>query len=104
MTRHESTPVPMRSVRTERFRYIKNYNDEPAPIEGGDQPWVAEVLAMDLPGYRWKAKRVPEELYDLSVDPEEQNNLVGDEASAGVLSEMRARLDAHLSTTADAIR
>lgn len=104
MTRHESTPFPMRSVRTERFRYIENYNDEPAPIEGGDQPWVAEVLAMDLPGYRWKAKRIPEELYDLSVDPQEQNDLVNDASVAGTLSDMRARLDAHLTATSDAIR
>ena len=104
MTKHQALEFPMRSVRTDRFRYIRNYSEEPVPIEGEEMPWVAEVLAMDLPGYRWKAKRIPEELYDLSVDPQEQVNLVNDAASAGVLAEMRGRLDAHLIATADPIR
>lgn len=104
MTRHEGTPFPMRSVRTERHRYIRNYGDEPVPIEGEEQPWVAEVLAMDLPGYRWKARRVPEELYDLSVDPQEQNNLAGDPSFASVLTEMRGRLDDHLRATKDFVQ
>jgi N-sulfoglucosamine sulfohydrolase len=101
MTRHESTPFPMRSVRGARFRYIRNYSDEPVPMEGEDRAWVKEVLAQDLPGYRWTARRVPEELYDLDADPQEQNNLVADPAHASTLAELRTRLDAHMTATSD---
>jgi arylsulfatase A-like enzyme len=104
MTQHQATAFPMRSVRTDRFRYIRNYSDEPVPIEGEEQPWVAEVLAMDLPGFRWRARRVPEELYDLAGDPQEQVNLASDEKLAAVLADLRARLDAHLVATSDPIR
>lgn len=40
-----------------------------------------------------------EELYDLHEDPDEWVNLAGDERYASILSEMRARLIDHLSTT-----
>jgi arylsulfatase A-like enzyme len=102
MTLHETTEAfPMRSVRTERYRYIRNYNDRSVPIEGDDQAWVADVLAMDLPGFRWTARRVPEEIYDLSTDPTEQRNVVDDPAAQGVLGELRRRLDEHMAATAD---
>ena len=104
MTMHEDADAfPMRSVRTERYRYIRNYNDRPVPMEGDDQPWVSEVLAMDLPGFRWTAPRVPEELYDLEADPTEQRNLATDPALEEVLADLRARLDAHMAATADAL-
>jgi len=101
MTRHEDTPFPMRSVRTDRFRYIRNFDDQPVPMEGDGQPWVQEVLAMDLEGYRWTAPRVPEELYDLTADPQEQTNLVADAGFQDVLADLRARLDAHMTATED---
>ena len=101
MTRHEDTPFPMRSVRTDRFRYIRNFDAAPVPMEGEAQPWVQEVLAMDLAGYRWTAPRVPEELYDLVADPQEQLNLVDDAGVQDVLADLRARLDAHMTATED---
>jgi N-sulfoglucosamine sulfohydrolase len=103
MTTHEDpdAPFPMRSARTARFRYIRNYDATPVPMEGGDQPWVLDVLAMDLPGYRWTQPRVPEELYDLAADPQEQHDLAGDPTSQDVLADLRARLDAHLIATGD---
>ncbi len=101
MTRHEHEPFPMRSVRTDRFRYIRNYGDRIVPLEGGDQPWVVEVLAQDLPGFRWRAPRPAEELYDVTQDPEEQVNLVSDPALQSVLADLRARLDGHMAATAD---
>ncbi len=99
MTRHKDTPFPMRSVRTERHRYIRNYSDEPVPLEGGDQPWVVELLASSsLP---WGKKRVPEELYDLEVDPHEQQNLAGKPESEAILKELRTLLDGHMARTKD---
>lgn len=101
MTQHQATPFPMRSVRTDRHRYIRNYSDQPVPMEGEGRPWVEEVLAMDLPGHRWNAKRVPEELYDLEADPQEQSNLIDSPTHASVLADLRARLDAHMTATKD---
>lgn len=101
MTRHKDTPFPMRSVRTARYRYIRNYSDEPVPLEGGDQPWVAEVLASAPDRYRWGKRRPPEELYDLASDPQEQNDLVASGAAEETLRELRALLDEHMARTAD---
>jgi hypothetical protein len=91
----------MRTARTARYRYIRNFNSRPVPIEGDNKEWVKEVLAAELAGFRWTAPRVPEELYDLDVDPTEQANLVDDPAVAGVLADLRARLDAHMTATSD---
>lgn len=102
MTMHENrNAFPMRSVRVDRYRYIRNYNNRPAQIEGDGQAWVVEVLAEDLPGYQWTAPRVPEELYDLEADPTEQMNLVDDVRMTAVLSDLRTRLDAHMTSTSD---
>lgn len=101
MTTHTGTPFPMRSVRTARYRYIRNYSDEPVPLEPDDAPWVLEVLAARPEGCRWGERRVPEELYDLQADPHERVNLAGEAAMASVLADLRARLDAHMTATAD---
>jgi N-sulfoglucosamine sulfohydrolase len=102
MTMHEDkNAFPMRTARTARYRYIRNFNSRPVPIEGDNKEWVKEVLAAELAGFRWTAPRVPEELYDLDVDPTEQANLVDDPAVAGVLADLRARLDAHMTATSD---
>jgi hypothetical protein len=45
---------------------------------------------------------VPEELYDLKKDPDEQVNLVDDPAYAEVLDTMRSLLDKHMEETCDA--
>ena len=66
-----------------------------------DPTKVQEVLASDLAGYRWTARRVPEELYDLAADPTEQRNLVDDPGSLAVLADLRQALDAHMAATRD---
>jgi N-sulfoglucosamine sulfohydrolase len=44
---------------------------------------------------------VPEELYDLENDPNEQDNLVAKPAFAPALERMRKRLDAQMTETRD---
>ncbi|UCE85905.1 MAG: DUF4976 domain-containing protein, partial [Deltaproteobacteria bacterium] len=53
------------------------------------------------PDQPWKRPRPREELYDLSVDPGEKRNLVDDPGHQTILEELRERLDAHMSETAD---
>ena len=101
MTRHIDEPFPMRAVRTETHRYIRNYNDVPIPLEGADQPWVEEVLAGGAADYGWGEPRVVEELYDLTADPHETINVVGDPSQQATLDSLRARLDEHMTATAD---
>lgn len=101
MTRHEDPLFPMRSVRTATHRYVRNYSDVPTHLEGGEQAWVVEYLATNPADCPWGKPRVPEELYDLTRDPNETVNLVDDAAYGGLLAELRARLDAHMTETRD---
>jgi N-sulfoglucosamine sulfohydrolase len=99
MTRHLDY-IPTRAVRTERFKYIRNYSDIAIGLDQLQHMAWAHRLC-DRPDQPWKRPRPPEELYDLAVDPHEQRNLVDDPASQAILEELRKRLDAHMEQTAD---
>lgn len=102
MTFHSgSTGMPMRSVRSAGWRYIRNYSDAPLGVSGGGEDWAQEIRDQNLPEYPWGQPRVPEELYDVSADPQQRTNLVDDPSAAQELQNLRARLDAHMEATAD---
>ena len=92
-----------RSVRSSRYRYIRNYLPElPAtpPADAVRSPTYREMLklhasdALPAPAAGpFQAPRPPEELYDLQSDPHELNNVIDDPALAEVLSELRRALD-----------
>ena len=63
--------------------------------------WVEEVLAGGAADYGWGEPRVVEELYDLTADPHETINVVGDPSQQATLDSLRARLDEHMTATAD---
>jgi hypothetical protein len=54
-----------------------------------------------LPNQGWILPRVHEELFDLENDPNEQRNLVGEDAHKEPLDLMRKRLDDHMRETDD---
>lgn len=90
---------PTRCVRTERYRYIRRFDERDKLVlpNADDTPSKEEMLArgwLDQP-------RDQEMLYDLSFDPDEVNNLVGRPDMAGVLAEMRERLDRYMQETGD---
>ena len=92
--------IPMRAVRTERFKYVRNYSDRPVGLDDvEDEAWAQRLV--ELPDQPWTRPRVPEELYDLEEDPNERQNLVGASDAAPVLDDLRALLDRHMSDTAD---
>lgn len=99
MERHSGDPKPARSVRTDRYKYIRNLTDEPWGSGGGDGEWK-EALALE-PDQFFDEPRPPEELFDLEADPIEKVNLVDDPSMAEVLDELRGVLDAHLVATND---
>jgi arylsulfatase A-like enzyme len=92
--------LPMRAVRTPRWKYIRNYSDDPVGLDQCDHMEWAHRLC-ELPNQGWLRPRVPEELYNLEADPNEQKNLIADSAFEHELHEMRARLDRHMRETQD---
>lgn len=101
---------PMRAVRDRRFKLIWNIAS-PLPYPFASDLWAAST---------WQAQhqqglaaaygnrtvgsyiqRPPFELYDLSADPAESNNLAGDPAMATLLEAMKARLKASQLETGD---
>jgi arylsulfatase A-like enzyme len=97
---HHVYYLPTRAARTERYKYIKNYSDIAVGLDQLNHKEWAHRLC-ELPNQPWKRPRVPEELYDLAVDPNEQRNLVDDSSYREVLSDMRLLLEAHMKATGD---
>jgi uncharacterized sulfatase len=107
---------PMRSVRTERWKYIRNLHPEYTYTTHIDQ-YVNRKSdsGMYFPSWRRAAdsdakakaivdsyyKRPAEELYDLQADPNELHNLAGDARHAAVLKDMRNRLSSWRTAQGD---
>jgi N-sulfoglucosamine sulfohydrolase len=90
---------PQRAVRTERWKYIRRFDDFPGPVlancddSASKEVWVAAG---------WADRRVPrEQLYDLVLDPNEQNNLAADRAAREALEDLRRRLADWMRETDD---
>ncbi len=91
---------PQRAVRTDRWKYIRRFDDYPHPVlancddSESKDAWVAAG---------WGEREVPRErLYDLVLDPPEAENLADQPQFADRLAEMRERLhevDARYRTT-----
>ena len=90
---------PMRCVRTERYKYIRRYDDREKLV----LPNVDDTPSKDfLLGYDWEDQpREQEMLYDLIFDPDEVNNLIDRPEMATVRDEMRARLEEWMTQTND---
>lgn len=97
---------PMRSIRTERWKYIVNLHPEYTYTTHIDQ-WTTRLdSGAYFPSWRVAAERDPEarkivdeyyrrpaeELYDLSVDKDEKRNLAEDPRYRAELKDLRARL------------
>ncbi len=68
------TPYPIRAVRTEQYKYIRNLNHE---IPHPKQDWIKPY----------------EELYDIQKDPFEMNNLAEQEEMQSVKNELSKKID-----------
>lgn len=101
-----------RAVRSERFKYIRNFYPElpyAIPVSYRLQmPMMQRLIELDKNGQLegvaqlWMAKqKPPEELYDLQNDPWELNNIAYDKAYADPLTELRTILDNWMEKTGD---
>lgn len=90
---------PMRSVRTERYKYIKRYDGREKPVLPNCDNSPSKTLVHEA---GWMDRGMDEEmLFDLLFDPQESNNLIDNPALAGVAEEMRGRLDGWMKRTND---
>lgn len=90
---------PMRAVRTRRWKYIRRFDTSPYPVPANCDASPAKRLWTES---GWLEEPLQsEQLYDLMLDPQEARNRVGDADKAGVLAEMRGRLDDWMRATDD---
>ena len=90
---------PQRAIRTDRWKYIRRFDDHPNPVLANCDDSAAKDL---LVANGWADTVVPRErLHDLVLDPEEGQNLAGDPAYLDVLDDLRQRLEAWMRATDD---
>ncbi|GAB4340904.1 MAG: sulfatase [Candidatus Abyssubacteria bacterium] len=97
---HHVNYLPTRAVRTDRWKYIRNYSDDAVGLDQcGHMEWARRLC--ELPNQGWLSARMPEELYDVECDPNEQQNLVHHPDYTLELENLRNRLDRHMKETGD---
>ena len=106
----KGSAYPVRSVRSRTHKYIRNLNPEGTftnlVTEDGIVGWRSwlDAAATDPSAatrtnlYR---RRPAEELYDLTVDPYELNNLAAEPALGSILENLRAELDRWMTEEGD---
>lgn len=101
-TTYHAAYQPQRAVRTERWKYIRRFDDYPHPVLANCDDSATKDL---LVAAGWGEEIVPEEqLYDLLLDPQEMRNLAADPRRAAELERMRGRLDAWMRETDDPLQ
>jgi len=110
--RFDETYDRVRAVRSQRFKYIRNFNTGlPYAIPNSyrmNMPMMLRLIDLDEKNQLdsvsalWMADTKPEEeLYDLMTDPYEINNLAGNEQYRDTLLFMRKKLDNWIAETND---
>lgn len=103
----------IRSVRTERFKYIRNFHPLRPMLQPNDykdiKPFMPPLREMHAQGkltplqneLLFSPTRSPEELYDVQADPYETNNIANDPQHRSTLESLRTRLDRWMIDTRD---
>lgn len=98
-TTYHAAYQPHRAIRTERWKYIRKFDEYPHPVLANCDDSDTKDLWVEA---GWGDEIVPaEQLYDLVLDPQEGRNLAADPARAEVVAELRERLDAWMHETED---
>ena len=110
--RADETVDHIRSVRTERWKYIRNFLPQRPYLQPNDykdhKPCLIALRSAEAAGelddvqrLLFAKTRAPEELYDLAADPWEVRNLAADPACASILLGLRSKLDRWMEQTND---
>jgi arylsulfatase A-like enzyme len=97
---HGNEYDPMRAIRTERFKYIRNF------VPGYLYQLPLDIRRSDTAAAVDAARRRPramEELYDLATDADEQRNLADSPEHQAVRSALGARLAQWMKDTGDSL-
>jgi N-sulfoglucosamine sulfohydrolase len=98
-TTYHAAYQPHRAIRTERWKYIRRFDEYPHPVLANcDDSDTKDLLV----AAGWGEQEIPEEqLYDLVLDPQEGQNVATNPAHAEVLAQLRERLEAWMRETED---
>lgn len=90
---------PQRGVRTDRWKYIRRFDDRHSPV----LPNIDDSPSKDLWIRRGHGDRTlaEEELYDLFFDPNEAHNVIAEPANGDVADALRRRLREWMHDTSD---
>lgn len=90
---------PQRAIRTERWKYIRRFDERPIPVLPNTDDSPSKDLWLE---HGWADHRLaPEQLYDLVFDPTEANNVIDRPELATVADDLRARLESWMRATDD---
>ncbi len=111
--RCDETVEHLRSVRTQRFKYVRNGYPERPMLQPNrykdDKAIIKRLRELHAEGklndlherILFAPTRPKEELYDLNDDPYELNNRAADPGYSGMLEKLRNRLDEWIEATGD---
>lgn len=90
---------PQRAIRTERYKYIRRFDDYPYPVLPNCDESPSKNAYLDRGWARRPVAR--ESLHDLFFNPGEGRNCIENDAYAGVLADLRERLNDWMVSTDD---
>lgn len=90
---------PVRSIRTERWRYIRRFDGADLRVLANVDEGAAKRLFLEHGWRDWVPDR--EELFDIVLDPLERVNLAADPRHDAVRTELAARLERWMQETGD---
>jgi arylsulfatase A-like enzyme len=90
---------PMRAVRTERYKYVRNFGDLPRVYIPA--PLFSSEAGKEVRAEFYGSQRPEEELYDLHEDPHERENVAQDPSYAEAVSSLRDEVDRWMRETGD---
>lgn len=90
---------PMRCIRTERYKYIKFYDDHSSYVPVNIDNGISKSFYLDH-GYL-NETREKEMLFDLYLDPVERVNLVSSERHSSIYEDLKVRLHSWMEKTND---
>lgn len=90
---------PMRSVRTDRFSYIRRFDGRDHIVRPNIDDSLTKTTYLESGGFERPVAQ--EQLYDLMLDPMERYNVATDPRYADALADMRQRLERFMRDTSD---